>query len=181
MREMTARLRFTTHCLGHVKLKEPDKLAGRFVLMRNGRGKVLFLSTWWQANLRVAAKLAGRHHNAVRHIHWDVAIDGEPYSSLRGCAREPVWFQRYCGSKRYSLHEAFYPGQVVGVHCVLPADVPDDDFVQLMTTVGRYRGISPFQPTEWGFFDVIDLVPRQSVSQCATADVLLKASQLSDS
>lgn len=154
MRELTVRIRFTRHSLGNVK----DRETGRFVLPRNPEGFVLFLPTWHQANLRMAAQVLGRHQDEVGRFCWDVRVDG--------AVRRDPWFKRWYGAgpggkKRYALHEAFWPGQVVGLHCVVPTQVSDDDLRRLMQLAGQYRGLSPWKPGEFGLFEVEQILPRR--------------------
>jgi hypothetical protein len=154
MRELTVRIRFTKHCLGNAK----ERFRGRFLLPRNPHGQVIFLSSWHRANMRFASRLLGRHQDEVGKILWDIAVDG--------CTGRPGgWFRRYypsgAGNRwRYAVHEALLPGQVVGIHCVVPAVVTDEDLWRLMSLAGRYRGLSPWQPGEYGFFDVESIRTR---------------------
>src|SRR5688572_19652607 len=113
MRELTVRIRFTAHCLGNVKTPG----TGRFVFARSpGSGSVTFLSTWHFSNMRSAAQMLGRHQDEVRKIHWDINVDGVVRDN---------WYRRYytvsgTDKQRYVLHEAFDPGQVVGINCFVP-------------------------------------------------------------
>lgn len=156
MRELTVRIRFTKHSLGNAK----DRDTGRFMLPRT-QGFVLFLPTWHHANLRMASQVLGRHQDEVEKICWDIRVDGD--------VRPDPWFRRYYvaggGKKRYALHEAFFPGQVVGLHCVVPSPIPDDDLRRLMTLAGQYRGLSPWKPGEFGLFDVDQILPRRMPRQ----------------
>jgi hypothetical protein len=158
MRELTVRLRFTKHSLGNVKAKDRS---GRFLLPRGPDGRVTFLPTWHRANMLFAAKLLGRHQDEVKKICWDIHVDGVPQ-------RDP-WYRRYYsvqGStrQRFVLHEAFTPGQVVGVNCAVPAAIVDDDLWRLMLLAGQYRGLSPWKPGEWGFFEPDGLLLRRSAA-----------------
>ena len=153
MRELTVRIRFTRPALGSVKGRDDD----RFHFMRTPDGHVVFLATWQQTNMRLAAQLLGRHQREVDKILWDVAVDV--------MLRADRWFRRYytngSGRKRYAEHEALLPGQIVGVNCVVPAEISDDDLWQLMTLAGRYKGLSPFRPGEFGHFVVESIRPRR--------------------
>jgi hypothetical protein len=155
MRELTVRIRFTKHSLGNVK----DKDGGRFSLLRGSEDRsVLFLATWHQANMRFASQLLGRHQDEVAKISWDIQLDG--------VVRRDCWFRRYYntaqGKQRYCLHEAFFPGQTVGINCVVPATITDDDLWRLMQIAGRYKGLSPWRPGEYGFFEVVSIRPRRT-------------------
>ena len=158
MRELAIRLRFTKHSLGNVKAKDNS---GRFLLPRSNDGPVIFLASWHKANMRFAADLLGRHQDEVGKIHWDISVDGS--------VLKDKWHRRYYraqnGKRRYSLHEAFFPGQVVGINAVVPARVTDDDFWRLMNLAGRYRGLSPWKPGEYGFFEVDSLLTRRAPPQ----------------
>lgn len=151
MRELTVRIRFTQHSLGNVKAAAE----GRFTFTRSPDGFVLFMPTWHHENLRLAAQVLGRHQDEVGKICWDIRVDGV-------AGRD---FRRYFGGagakKRYALHEAFWPGQVIGVNCVVPGAISDDDLRRLMQLAGQYRGLSPWRPGEFGLFEVDQILPRR--------------------
>lgn len=159
MRELTVRIRFIKPSLGNVK-KEGT---GRFAFARNpSTGAVTFLSTWHHANMRFAAQLLGRHQEEVKKILWDINVDGV-------VARDS-WYRRFytvsgTSKQRYVLHESFRPGQVVGVNCVVPSSISDDDFWELMRLAGQYKGLSPARPEEFGHFEVVSIRPRRAVRE----------------
>ncbi len=162
MRELTVRIKFTKHSLGAVKVSQ----SGRFVFARNpNSGNVIFLATWHQANLKFAAQVFGQHQEEVKKILWDINVDGvvQPNS----------WFRRYftvtgTGKQRFVLHETFVPGQIVGLNCVVPSSIPDENFWGLMRLVGQYRGLSPAKPKEFGHFELVSIRHRRgSVQQDA--------------
>lgn len=150
MRELTLRIRFTALCLGNQKL--PD---GRFVFQRDQvTDCVVFFPTWHKANVKWAANLLNHHQDEVDKIHWDPLVDGT--------LRQEKWHRRYYRNKsnsrqRYIMHEAFFPGQEVGINACLPARITDDDFIQIMSKVGQFRGISPWSPGNYGFFEVASI------------------------
>lgn len=154
MRELTVRIRFTRPSLGNVK-EQGGK--GRFMLPRDVGGRVTFLSTWHAANLRFAAKVLGRHQDAVGEADWDIVVDGR--------VRRDGFFNRFLPSRgkreRFVIHEAFMPGQIVGINCVVPATIGDDDFWELLRLAGRYKGLSPFQEKGYGLFEVESIRPRR--------------------
>lgn len=151
MRELTVRIRFTKASLGNVKKGDT------FHLPRNPQGYVTFLAGWHRANLRFAAAVLNIHHEEVEKIHWDIAVDG--------AVRDQPWYRRYYksggGRSRFVQHEAFFAGQEVGVNCVVPSTITDDEFWRLMAVAGQYRGLSPARPGEYGFFEVVGLRPRR--------------------
>jgi len=154
MRELTVRISFTKHCLGSVKSRAKD---ASFTLPRSPSGTVTFLASWHHANMRFAAQLLGKHQDEVGKILWDINVDGLPQGD--------GWYRRYYwasnGKRRYVVHEAFLAGQVVGLNCVVPSTITDDDFWRLMALSGQYRGLSPWKPGEYGFFGVEGLRPRR--------------------
>jgi hypothetical protein len=166
MRELTVRIEFTSPSLGNKKIKDDTPLSGRFVFARSPDGHVMFLPTWWQANMNFAASVQGRHQKLVKSIHWDAFVDGNPKRRMnQDGSHTPIWYSRRYGTarkQRYSLHEAFHEGQIVGINCVVPPKLDDDSFKRLMTTVGQYKGISPFKPGEFGMFRVASLQPRKA-------------------
>lgn len=155
MRELTVRIRFTKPCLGNVK-----RHGSNLYLPRSPSGAVTMMGTWHRNNMHFAAQLMGKHEGLTNRIFWDINIDGLPRQG------EDRWFRRYYtvanGTKsRYSLHEAFQSGHVIGINCAVPGSISDDDFWQLMTTAGRFRGLSPFLPMEYGLYEVVSLRRRR--------------------
>lgn len=160
MREVTVRIKFTSPCLGHVKKYYTTRVNGKrkkrtfFVHLRNPRGRVIFLPTWWTAIMRNAADVLSRYHTEVKGIRFALEVDGQP---------RPVpdeLFDRHYAKGRYSRHEVFAVGDTIGVTCLVPEAISDDDFWRLMEYAGRYYGISPCRPGEFGFFTV------ESVERC---------------
>ncbi len=50
---------------------------------------------------------------------------------------------------------------MIGVNCVIPADLGLDDLHTLMTVVGTYKGVSPYKPErKYGTFDVLEVRPK---------------------
>jgi hypothetical protein len=159
MRELTIGIRFTSHSLGSVK----DEHTGHFKFAVSPQRKLLFLASWHRANMRFAAKLLGKHQDEVDKIHWDIELDA--------ALQNPCWFERYYevrqGKQRYCLHQALFPGQVVGINCVVPPPITDDDLWQLQSLAGRYRGLSPWKPGDHGHFEVISIRPRRTLQNDA--------------
>ncbi len=159
MRELTVRIRFTAHALGNQKLRDGT---GRFVFQRSPTGHILFLSTWHLANMRLAAQLLGRHQDEVQGIFWDIKVDGRLH--------DDPWHRIYYrsspgGRQRYSQHEALFPGQIVGINCIVPSSIDDDDFWRLMSKAGQYKGLSPWKPGEYGFYVVESIRPRRAPTE----------------
>ena len=146
MRELTVRIKFTTACLGNVKKQQPREKWPHFLMPRTPDGKVRFEAQWWKHSLKFAATVLCRHQRAVNKIHFDVSVDGKTQVS------PDKFFKRYLDGKKFLKHEAFMEGDIIGVNCIVPADIDDDDFWRLMDIVGRFKGISPFGPREYGFF-----------------------------
>ena len=59
----------------------------------------------------------------------------------------------------YAVHEAFPPGAVILVSAVLPDEIPLNEFEDLLSIVGKYKGFSPFNnATEhYGTFEVVSV------------------------
>lgn len=151
MRELTVFIRFTKDCLGNVKKYLNDPKTGQkwpvFFLPRTPDGKVRLEAAWWKSNIRFAAEVLCKHQRVVDKIHFDISVEGIPHP-IKG------FYKRYFDSKRYVKHEAFKEGDVIAVNCIVPSEISDDDFRSLMELVGRFRGISPYGPREFGFFTV---------------------------
>jgi hypothetical protein len=121
---------------------------------RTPDGLIRFEASWWQSSLVFAATIMGKHHRAVKNVHFDVIIDGQTRT-------DPEFlYRRYLERDRWILHEAFFPGDIISVNCVVPQSIPLEDFWKLMDLVGRYKGISPFGPRKFGFFRVVSITPR---------------------
>lgn len=153
MRELTVRILFTKHCLGAAKKAASD----RFVFQRSPSTAIVFMASWHASNMRFAAQILGRHQVEVKSIMWDIEIDA--------VVQADPWFRRYYVKgprQRFAIHEAFFPGQIIGINCVVPASISDDDFWELMRIAGQYRGLSPARPLEFGHFTVVSLRPRRA-------------------
>lgn len=155
MRELSLRLAFSKHCLGNVKRFHSidGKRRTYFLLPRSPEGRVIFLPTWWTAVLAKAAEVLCYHQDTVKTVKFSLEVDGLP---------RPVpeqFFRRYYEEGKFWKHEAFYPGDVIGLTCLVPDSISDEDFQRLMTIVGKYYGISPARPNEYGFFTVLSVQP----------------------
>jgi hypothetical protein len=161
MRELTVRIRFTTPCLGSVKKHVRDPETGKswpvFLMPRTPDGKIRFEASWWKSSLAFAAKVLCKHHRLIEQVHFSVVVDG------RIDTNPDNFFRRYFHERggdnnrkknRFVKHEAFFPGDVVGINCVVPQEINDDDFWKLMDLVGRFKGISPYGPRDYGRFEV---------------------------
>lgn len=156
MRELTVRIRFTDASLGN----EKDPKTGRFKFQRSPGpdGKILFLATWHQANLKMAADMLGRHQDHIKRIFWDIEIDAE----LRDKCFARCYYRKSPQSReRWSTHESLVRGQVIGINCVVPAEIDDEDFWSLMQIAGKYKGLSPWKPSEHGHYEIVSIRPRR--------------------
>lgn len=157
MRELAVRIRFTDASLGN----EKDLKTGRFKFQRSPGpdGKILFLATWHQANLKLAAEMLGRHQEHIRRIFWDIEIDAE----LREKCLTRCYYRKSPQSReRWSTHESLVKGQTVGINCVVPSEIDDEDFWSLMQIAGKYKGLSPWKPGEYGHYEIVSIRPRRN-------------------
>lgn len=158
MQEVTVTLRFNRVCLGAAKRRRNGQIV--FCFDRDPGQRVMFMPAAWLACMRYAAKLANRHHSAVKKIDWCPVIVGEPRTDWR---RNIVTHNNETGAARthYALHEAFRPGDTIVVSVVLPDEIPIADFNYLLSLVGKYRGFSPFNNNQekYGTFEVISIEP----------------------
>jgi hypothetical protein len=72
---------------------------------------------------------------------------------------------QYEAGCRHVVHEAFLPGQIVGINCVAPPSIPEEDLWALFRLAGKYKGLSPFRPGEYGQFEVESIVARRVMSR----------------
>jgi hypothetical protein len=157
MRELSVKIKFTNPSLGN----EKDQRTGRFNFQRSaGReGKILFLASWHQSNLRFAADMLGRHHSTVEKICWDIEVDGQVREK---CLTRCYYRKKPGGKERWSTHESLVKGQTIVINCVVPATIDDEDFWSLMNLAGKYKGLSPWQPGKYGHFEVVSIRPRRN-------------------
>lgn len=168
MQEVTIRIRFTRECLGFAK-KPLNKGKGVIYRMpRDGSGRVMFLPSWWKANLTYAAKVVGRCHTEATKVVWAGTVDGHLAEWKR------IVSPANGGKKkaRYALHEAFRPSTIIGVNAILPDGLTIDDFTELLEVVGTYKGISPFQSESetYGTFEVVSVMPAIRVRRPQTKE-----------
>jgi hypothetical protein len=149
MIEVQAKLRFNNYCLGNRRHKRANRM------LRDPEGRVIFMPMWWQSLMRYAAKVLSRHHKIVDLIDWDPVIDGQT-----------KMYRRYYGNEeRFQPHEAFFPGDIIGVNAVLPTELSISDFSQLLDIAGRYKGMSPYGgEKKYGTFEVMDVQKRKRVT-----------------
>jgi len=158
MREVTITLEFTQHCLGDCRYKNKSKM------LRDPKGRVMLLAPWWLAIMRYAAEVLGAHLEAVKDIDWDPIVEGETND-----------YKRFYSPGKWTLHEAFYPGDQVVAKAVIPDAISLDDFRELLRIAGRYKGISPYRKDrQYGTFDVVSVEPVCQMPQSARADNSLK-------
>lgn len=158
MQEVTITLRFNRVCLGAAKRRKHGQVI--FCFDRDPGGRVMFLPSAWVAGMRYAAKIANRHHSAVKKIDWCPVIVGEPRTDWRRTILTPGQNSEGMRS-HYALHEAYRPGDTVVISAVLPDEISLADFQHLLTLVGKYRGFSPFNNAQdkYGTFEIISIEP----------------------
>ncbi len=163
MRELSVTIRFISPSLG----SEKQPKGGKFQFMRSPvdgptdtseKGKILFLASWHQANMKFASQMLGRHQKEIQDILWDVEIDCQ--------LRRECWYRCYYrktskGRDRWSTHESIVKGQTVTINCVVPSTIDDTDFWSLMQLSGKYKGLSPFRPGKHGHFEVVSIRNRR--------------------
>lgn len=159
MRELSVRIRFTNPSLGN----EKDPKTGKFCFQRSPSpsNKILFLATWHQSNMKLAADMLGKHQNSVDKIFWDIEIDGEIKEK---CITRCYYKKTKGGRDRWSAHESLVKGQTVGINCVVPHEIDDEDFWSLMQIAGKYKGLSPWQPGKYGHYEVVSIRPRRNIT-----------------
>lgn len=151
MRELTFTIKFNTPSLGNQKDKN-----GTFRFQRNPSGKIIFLPTWHQSNMRFASQMLSKHHELVSKICWNIDVDVQ----LRPDSFTKVFYTKG-NSSRYSLHESILAGQNASINCVVPKEISEQDFWQLLQLAGQYKGLSPYRPGEYGHYDVVSINIRR--------------------
>ena len=152
MRELKARIRFTSACLGSVR-KTVAGEAGKqtkFVMPRGADGHVRFEKNWWLSGLRFAAQLINRHQDQVSKVLVDSKV-------LSDTSVETIFPRRV--PKGLVHHECFPAGMTVEIHFAVPSEITNEEFKQLLDKMGQFRGISPFGLRQYGHFAVDHLEP----------------------
>lgn len=170
MRELMIRIRFTSPCLGNRRtyytvftVEGKRKRRPLFLFIRNPDRKVTFLQTWWQRNIKKAAETLCRYQKDVTDIRFAPEVDGQPRKLPDGA------FKRYYDKDKFSPHEAFHAGDEVGISCLVPSNISDDGMWRLMDLAGKYYGISPYEPINYGLFNV-ESITRRGGAVVATPD-----------
>lgn len=161
MLEYLLEIAFVSPCLGNTRRELARPGAPRrhyWALPRTPSGHITFQPTWWQANLRKSATVLSRAAPGLAQVRFDPQISGVPQA-----ARPENFYRRYYTDKIYALHEAFFPGEVIGVRVLVPLELPVDLLRQVLETSGRFYGISPAKPGEFGHFQVQQLAPYKFV------------------
>lgn len=124
---MTATLKFTRPCLGNVRRSDYDRL------QRDHDGNVTFLPTWWRAAFAQAAKAISKYYKFIDQIHPGLVVDGK-VSKIK----------RWYGQNRFKIHEGFNVGAVVRVSFLIPTELSQNNFAELLEATGAYIGVSPY-------------------------------------
>lgn len=139
--EVTATLKFTRPCLGSVRRSDYDRM------QRDQDGNVIFLPTWWRAALAQAAKAISKYYKYIDQIHPGLPVDGN-LSKIK----------RWYGQKKYKLHEGFSVGTVIRVSFLIPNELTQNEFAELVEATGAYIGISPYGwKQKYGLFKLLEV------------------------
>tara|TARA_R100000005_G_C4894783_1_gene139808 strand:- start:8 stop:376 length:369 start_codon:yes stop_codon:yes gene_type:complete len=117
--------------------------------------------------MKMAAQMMGKHHNAVKKIFWDIEIDGELVDK---CFTRCYYKKTPKGRERWSTHESLVRGQSIGINCVVPYEIDDEDFWTLLQIAGKYKGLSPWQPGTYGHYEVVSIRPRRVIQELAKTE-----------
>ncbi len=153
MRELTVKIQFTNPSLGNQK--GPN---GRYTFQRSLDNKILFLPTWHYSNMVLAADMLGRHQETVKKICWDIEIDAKLHPN---CFARHYYPKTNNGKERWSVHESLKTGQTIGLNCIVPSEIDDADFWSLLQIAGKYKGLSPWQPGQYGHYQVVEFHLRR--------------------
>ena len=134
MREMTIDIRFTSPCLGAVRVQD-----GPVRFDRAGEDVTLPLSAWRRA-LELAADTVGIPRDRIEGIRVDPII-----------RRKPDTYQRYYDKAKFTEHEAYLTDTTIPITVLVPHTVSDALLMRLMTAVGKWWGISPYGWEKHGY------------------------------
>lgn len=139
--EVITTLRFTTPCLGDQRGHLRD------TMRRDTDGNVVMLQAWWRSSLRYAAQALSLFHKEVDQVQADPIVTGAT-----------KLYKRYYSLTEFKEHEAFLDGDIVEVKFMLPNNLSAEAFRELLTTAGRFVGISPYGfKQNFGRFVVVDV------------------------
>jgi len=154
VQEVVIRLRFNRECLGAAKRRKHSQVI--FAFDRDPAGRIMFMPSAWSGVVRYAAKLANRHHSSVQKIDWCPIIEGTP----RNDWRRTIVNKNIDGVRvHYAVHEAFPPGAEILISAVIPDEISLQEFEDLLSIVGKYKGFSPFNTDteQYGTFEIISV------------------------
>ena len=144
--EVIARIRFTTPCLGAERKPRCD------TMLRDKEGRVILMQSWWRSALRFAAKAMCRHQDDIENIQVDPVVDGTTRI-----------YKRYFSTASFQEHECFDAGDEITVRFCLPNAIPVESFTELLSTAGKYVGISPYGfKLDFGRFAVLEVVKKHA-------------------
>ena len=148
---VAAVVEFTTDCLGSVRKSDgPDQL------LKTPRGKVMFLPKWWRSTFDFAANAVSCNQKIVKNIQPDVEADGDVTVVKRFYGE---------GGDQFTEHEAFAAGSRATFRFMVPHSLNLEQFERLLTTIGAYRGISPYGWRDgYGRFTVVEVTNGASSS-----------------
>ena len=126
-----------------------------------------FFSEVLDLTLKSFSQMMGKHHNAVKKIFWDIEIDGELVDK---CFTRCYYKKTPKGRERWSTHESLIRGQSIGINCVVPYEIDDEDFWTLLQIAGKYKGLSPWQPGTYGHYEVVSIRPRRVIQELAKTE-----------
>ena len=138
--EVTATIKFTRPSLGSVRRPDYDRM------QRDQDGNVIFLQSWWRAAFAQAAKALSKYYKYVDMIHPGLTVEGK-------LSRIKRWYAQ----KRYKVHEGFAAGTVVQVSFLLPTELSQEEFSELLVATGEYIGVSPYgwKTGQYGHFKLL--------------------------
>ena len=117
--------------------------------------QVIFMPTWWRDILEYGARAASPSISGelAKRVTFAPTVDGQIKSYRR--------HYKDHGRPGSCQHEAFIPGQVIGVRAMLPDGLRAEDLERILYTAGQYKGISPYGKDALGYgrFEVLEVQP----------------------
>lgn len=143
MQEVHVKLQFNQPCLGHVRAKNLNRM------IRDAEGRVMLLPTWWASIANYAAQLLNVPSELIKKVDWCPVVDG--VTSV---------YRRFYEPGKFTLHEAFLPGDIIGLSCVIPDGMTPATLSEVLDVAGKYRGMCPYKPEKkQGTFAVVEIEP----------------------
>jgi hypothetical protein len=127
MREIKTRITFTQPCLGATQTSEG------VVMFEHVPGGVVMPAAAWERAFASVAETTKISKKYISHI----VVDPKLPCSV-------VIQPRFYGRGKSQMHETIPAGSSVVIHALVPDQISDQQYIALLTLVGKFCGMSPY-------------------------------------